>query len=223
MVFESPARFERWVFAAGSGARLDVDLFLVGVDEPVAATFDPLRAALAAAGLELGELRFRPVTGAPAERLAVLDGDRGRLPELAELHGLGAGLPPGLPVFLVRHVDYYLGLTGGVPIPLAMPGAPGAGVVVGADDAGDALGLVLAHEVGHALGLFHPTESDGSTREPLPDTPRCTDDADGDGTFAPDECTGAGAENLMFWSLERATPALSANQGAVVRTAPILR
>jgi hypothetical protein len=34
--------------------------------------------------------------------------------------------------------------------------------------------IVLAHEVGHFLGLNHTTELEGGFADPLPDTPRCT-------------------------------------------------
>ena len=223
VVFEDTASFEHLVFAPGIGDQLPIDLFLVGVPGPTDAVLDPLRTALTSAGLALGAVRIHGVEGSLAERLAVLDGERGELPELGELYGLGAGLPPGLPIFLVRHLDYFLGLSGGIPIPLGTPGASGAGVVIGAEDAGAALGLVLAHEVGHALGLYHLIEADGSTREPLPGTPRCTIDTNADGLLDAEECASAGSGNLMFWSLDRASPTLEDEQAEVVRTAPILR
>ena len=37
----------------------------------------------------------------------------------------------------------------------------------------DFLAIVLAHEIGHFSGLFHTSEGDGTSSEPLPDTERC--------------------------------------------------
>lgn len=35
------------------------------------------------------------------------------------------------------------------------------------------LASTIVHESGHYLGLYHPTESDGVTHDPIPDTPTC--------------------------------------------------
>jgi hypothetical protein len=48
----------------------------------------------------------------------------------------------------------------------------------------------MAHEIGHYLGLFHTTETDGSTTDPLDDTPNCV------GRAFPDACPDL--TNLMF-------------------------
>ena len=62
--------------------------------------------------------------------------------------------------------------------------------------------LVAMHEMSHQMGLFHTSEFDGTTIEPLGDTPACLRDHDqnGDGMLTPAECRTAGADNLMFWS-----------------------
>lgn len=36
------------------------------------------------------------------------------------------------------------------------------------------LGTTVAHEMGHYLGLFHPSERDGTVHDPVADTPICT-------------------------------------------------
>lgn len=225
LTLDEPATIDRLVFAPGSGTTLDLDLFLVGVSEPPAESFDPLRAMLASAGASLGDVRVHEVTGDAVAALSVLEAERGELPELEALFALGAGLPPSVPVFAVRHVDLFLGLAGGIPAALPTPGSPASGVVVGVETAGDALGMILAHEVAHALGLFHLVEADGSLREPLDDTPVCppSADADGDGLLDPDECADAGATNPLFWSIERAGTALTDDQAAIVLRSPVLR
>jgi hypothetical protein len=68
---------------------------------------------------------------------------------------------------------------------------------------GSALGRVLAHELGHYLGLYHTVEADG-TVDQLDDT-------------------GAGADNLMYFepSVASAT-GLSATQGQIARRHPLV-
>ncbi len=223
--FEAPATFHRQVFAPSTGATLDVDLFLVGVAEPPASTFEPLQALLESAGLSLGEVRVRAVNGAAADALAIIESDRGELPELADLFALGAGLPPSVPIFAVRQLDLFLALSGGIPAGLPAPGTETAGIVVGAELAGSALGTVIAHEVGHTLGLFHPTEFDGTVYEPLDDTPVCPleADTDGDGILSAGECADRGATNPLFWALDRVGTTLTPDQAAIIRRSPVLR
>ncbi|HEX6241444.1 MAG TPA: hypothetical protein VFZ61_11140, partial [Polyangiales bacterium] len=92
----------------------------------------------------------------------------------------------------------------------------------------DVIGLeqadrALFHELGHQLGLFHTTERDGTSMEPLGDTPICGPelDADGDGVMRAAECTEHGADNLMFW--EGQGDALSSEQVAILSRSAILR
>ena len=79
----------------------------------------------------------------------------------------------------------YLGLAGGIPgsgLPGNLPGIPGNGVVVAVGERRDAsdvidpwaLGLTIAHEIGHFLGLNHTSEKGGEIHDPIPDTPECT-------------------------------------------------
>jgi len=230
LTFDAEATFERYAMASGGGTRLDLDVFYVGIpdlapgSEEVATAVAEARALLGPA-LEVGEVREHAVVGDPAARLAVIGMERGELPELDELFAMSAGVAgPSVSVFLVRSAGIFLGLSGGIPGPLGVPGTRASGVVLAAEmlRREGMLGKALAHELGHHLGLFHPVERDGFVQEPLDDTPECDDDANGDGTLSPEECEGAGGQNLMFWSIEggdELTPA----QTVQLRRAPILR
>lgn len=48
------------------------------------------------------------------------------------------------------------------------------------------MGQTIAHEIGHYLGLNHPSESGGTTHDPIPDTPQCV--AGGGGSVTHGSC-----------------------------------
>jgi hypothetical protein len=111
------------------------------------------------------------------------------------------------------------------------------------------VGETAAHEVGHALGLFHTTESLGASGEdfdPLTDTPQCVCSlcvdaslrgscADQNGAPAqPSQVDGiscaqgtqvcGGADYLMFWQLtDRSLGNLSPQEGQVMRMNALVR
>jgi hypothetical protein len=113
----------------------------------------------------------------------------------------------------------------------------------------DVVGETAAHEVGHALGLFHTTESLGASGEdfdPLTDTPQCVCSlcvdaslrgscADQSGAPAqPAQVDGnycaqgtqvcGGADYLMFWQLtDRSQGSVSPQEGQVMRMNPLVR
>jgi hypothetical protein len=108
----------------------------------------------------------------------------------------------------------------------------------------DVVAYAVAHEMGHYLGLYHVTEGEGTSFDPLQDTPACkcqscasdpTKCADAIPTPASPhtmtvaECSPGtaknavcgGGDNLMFWLLSGASVgSLTAEQGRVVRANP---
>jgi len=157
-----------------------------------------------------------------------------------------------------------VGYDGAIPGVSTFNGTTAGGAIVSLGDIGstagcgnafnlgcgpDVVGETVAHEVGHALGLFHPTESQGASGEdfdPLTDTPQClcslcvsaadrSSCADQPGAPAqPTEVDGTsctqgtqacgGADYLMFWQLtDLSRGNVSPQQGQVMRMNPLVR
>lgn len=102
------------------------------------------------------------------------------------------------------------------------------------------VGNTMAHEAGHFLGLFHTSESTGSTstsglnytQDPLIETPYCgtarVNFLVSDGYIAPKECLGtgtidAGGYNMMFWASDGDTNQnqITGEQGWIIRRNPL--
>lgn len=220
---DADADVTRVSWARPPGSRLDLALFYVGPADlapegdrgppAVAAALDEAEALLAPAGIAFGRVTQHRVGGALAEALGVVEVEPGgRRPDLERLFRLSVGVR-GVPVFFVRQLEGGpIGLAGGVPAPMGLPGTPGSGLALAYDVLGPGggageltLGRALAHELGHYLGLWHTTERVGVVLDPLEDTPICPIGLDGsagtapDGVLDADECSGGfGAENLMF-------------------------
>ena len=125
------------------------------------------------------------------------------------------------------------GYAGGVPGPLGVLETKNSGVIVSLDihRFGDGsfdyteFGATIAHELGHQLGLFHTTESDGSENDILSDTPSCdlSDDLNGDDVLDPSECEDG--DHVMFWTTPGGAfpqETWSSQQADVLRSSPMI-
>lgn len=163
---------------------LDLNIYLMNLKESVCGVSD-LRAATAPThktmswalsnmaeiydevGITLGDVRYFDRLDTP-----LLDVVSANDPtELAELFSLGTDSSGySVDIFIVREIEGALGVAGGVPGPPGRHAMPHAGVVVSAESACNLnLPNVVAHEVGHFLGLFHTGELDG-TMDNISDT-----------------------------------------------------
>ncbi len=155
-----------------------------------------------------------------------------------------------------------VGVDGSIPGPSGFPGTIYGGAIVGLlDEFGfgacsgtgdpdlqrcgtDRLAYIAAHEIGHWLGLYHPTERFGTLFDPVADTDRCpcyscapaaqrnkcAEVSSSPTTLVTnDVCTVStscgGGRNLMFWLLDDnfSTGELSRDQGQIVRLNPAVR
>jgi hypothetical protein len=218
-----------------------VDLHLVFVDADTVApglnaaegegtmtdVLDDLAEYWSTLGLTIGDVTYEDFSG-DASAYSVVDVDDaeqfGKL-----LRTVSTDNDRAITYFFVQDITdaggaVVLGLSGGPPGTAAVGGTSKSGVVVNAasfSSSPDEIARIMAHEGGHFLGLFHTTEKGGGTYDPLSDTPECTTDDDGNGTFSSTECEGTGAENLMWWATNAGATASADQAWVVARSAAV--
>ncbi len=135
-------------------------------------------------GAELGTVRYRDL---PSDNDVVEDGNETR--RLCEDHSRPGPHGASINVAIVADLAYTSGHAGGSPGPPGVYGTPASCVVIERLGGARSTGLLMAHELGHYLGLRHTTELNGGS-DPISDTPVCAD-----GTPV-DQCPDY--DNLMF-------------------------
>ncbi|RVU48314.1 hypothetical protein EA187_02430 [Lujinxingia sediminis] len=164
-----------------------------------------MRRIYAATGLEIHTITYNDLEGRYGQTLAVPQSTEALCTDMRE--AMSEAALPGLNVVVVRHYAQggLLGLSCGIPGFPSRPDISNSGVTV----AGFLLthdpwlfGSVMAHEMGHYLGLFHTTEFHGLLHDPIDDTLEChwSQDYTRDRVLSADECAEHGGIYNMFWS-----------------------
>ncbi len=206
------------------GTTFDLNVWLVQVadlfnttepetDANLSKAIEVFRALYADVGITIRETRFYTLLDAENQQFA----DLNNITEVHDLCRKTEDAQEGVNVFLTRRIileEYavedavytILGFASGLPGPGKQKGTSASCVVVSSevlDGYPRTLGATMAHETGHWLGLFHPTEATGNLYDAIDDTPTCPPqlDRNDDWLVTVDECRGRGADNLMFWQM----------------------
>ena len=212
------------------GAPEGIDAAAAKTDGDFQRAMQKFEALYNALGLDFGVITYEDLANG-ANALRTIDSVDGPNNELGQLFSKSKSLGQGINFFFVQEIVggdegfIILGIAGGIPGPPAIQGTVHSGValtMMGFRDSPTVLGQTMAHEGGHYLGLFHTSESGGSSHDPLPDTSECkaNNDSDFDGYVTTKECAGKGSDNFMFWLAAEGSDRVSAEQGRVVRRNP---
>jgi hypothetical protein len=144
------------------------------------------------------------------------------------------GVTEGVNLFFIEDYSYSgsLGNAAGIPGSMGIANSwNGVLISLNAHKSGSTLesqllGETAAHEMGHQLGLFHTTESNGIDFDILTDTAECRT-----GDITAEDCEGYGAENVMFWtawntlsrSAGKKQETLSSHQQHVLKYSPLAK
>ena len=227
------------------GTTIDLNIYLVGVPNITAqsaANNANMQAMLAAfnsiydkAGVQVGQVRYLDVTQEQAQRYAVIRSDEvvSELAAISTRPGTTTDDALSLNIFFVRAFAMdggAIGVSLGLPGPAGLHGTPASGVVFTSEFLGQRFqdrfsnepvdgnaytGIVMAHEVGHYLGLFHTSETSGQVIEPLMDTPSCPR------RDFPTRCPDL--NNLMFPLAGISHTEVSADQATMIQANPLTK
>ncbi|MEO0605268.1 MAG: hypothetical protein AAF211_27815 [Myxococcota bacterium] len=220
---------------------LDLNVYYVGIegldaasapDDPgLQAALDVLESTFAGADIEIGVVRHFDADPDVADEFATIvdvDAQPGPLVSTSEPPGADDDALLSVNVFLVAEFDDggVIGISQGIPGPIGLHGAAGSGVVMTAEfldfiGGPELTGQILAHELGHWLGLFHSTEIAGGVFDPLADTPPCLDIAEFVANGTADQCPDF--LNLMFPFANPAATTVTPEQAGVLLANPVTR
>ena len=205
---------------SGTGS-VNLNVVFVGVDgidagnasgnTALQTALDRMESIWAEGGLAIGEVSYEDFSG-DVEKFTVIDDDSSEAGQLYQT----VTDDNAITIFFVQEISSsggstIVGQAAGPPGAATLKGTSKSGMIVSAVDLGDDpsyVGLAMAHEASHFLGLFHPTEKNGSPHDPLGDTP------EGD----------AASSNLMYWSPSPGSEAtLTEDQTWVLRRNPVVR
>lgn len=219
LVFDSASQDVCWYLIEEStpGTKIDFEIYFVGVDgldarsAPRDQGFQQMLTELdriyGQVGLNVGRVRYHDVTR-DVDRFSVLSSEADFYELMAKsVAPMSSELDEHMTVnvFFVKTITIgALGISSAIGGPPALHGTTASGVVATAEFLnmdvpspwtgetvdGDLLtSIIVAHEVGHFLNLWHTSDVDGSN-DPVLDTAECAPDV------PPDECGAFG--NVMY-------------------------
>ena len=175
---------------------------------------------------------------------SVMDGVGGISSDMDSLFAYYATAQRVIPVFLVEEIRRSDGKGATSMWSPSIPGPAFAGTpersgmliqIPGEEEPpAEDLDIRIAHSLAHFLGLPHTTEANGSAlmsppfgevgTDGLESTPACSDeqDLDEDGFLVWTECKDADGQNLMFWSPQPQSRALTEEQRALLLHHPMV-
>ncbi len=218
------------------GTKLDVTIYLVGVRGVTAATapsntnmqavVKSMQSIYSGLGVSARVANYVDPSKATIDNFSLLRDFNDVFTLVATSQAQGTTREDALAVnvflindFAVSEAPGLLGVSAGLPGMAGVHGNSGSGLVFSTASLGrdnEMLGLTMAHEIGHFLGLRHTTEHGGSAHDPISDTPTCIyPDL---GYLCPD------AKNFMFpFSLGKDQRNATTGQAFVVKRSPLVK